>query len=104
MNSALTPASRRPQLPPPGLQQPPPGLTRNDFLFALFRHKKMIAILTLLGLLAAGAFYFLFSPLYESDAKLLVRYVLDRSAVDSIDGNTSSTASSSSIDTIIGAE
>jgi len=104
MNSALTPASRRPQLPPWPQTAPPPGLTRNDFLFALFRHKKMIGILTLLGLLAAGAFYFLFPPLYESDAKLLVRYVLDRSAVDSIDGNTSSTASSSSIDTIIGAE
>jgi succinoglycan biosynthesis transport protein ExoP len=104
MNSALTPASRRPQLAPPRLQQPPLGLTRNDFLYALFRHKKMIGILTLLGLLAAGAFYFLFPPLYESQAKLLVRYVLDRSAVDSIDGNTSSTASSSAIDTIIGAE
>jgi uncharacterized protein involved in exopolysaccharide biosynthesis len=82
----------------------PPGLTRNDFLFALFRHKKMIAILTLLGFAAAVAIYFFYPPRYQSQAKLLVRYVLDRSAIDSIDGSTASTASSRSIDTIIGAE
>ena len=64
----------------------------------------MIAILTLLGFVAAAAVYFSFPPLYQSEAKLLVRYVLDRSAIDSIDGSTSSTASSRSIDTIIGAE
>ena len=43
-------------------------------------------------------------PFINREAKLLVRYVLDRSAIDSIDGSTSSTASSRSIDTIIGAE
>ena len=64
----------------------------------------MIAILTLLGLAAAAAVYFFFPPSYQSDAKLLVRYVLDRSAIDSIDGSTASTSSSRSIDTIIGAE
>ena len=97
--------------PAPLWQQPPrmrppstPQLTRNDVLFALFRHKKIIFILGLLGLIAAAAVYFLYPPLYESRAKLLVRYVLDRSAVDPIDGNTSSTASSRSIDAIIGAE
>ena len=65
----------------------------------------MIAILTLLGLAAAAAVYFFFPPSYQSDAKLLVRYVLDRSAIDSIDGsNNTSSSSSKSVDTIIGAE
>ena len=105
MNSALTPAIPRPQLPPrPSPAQASPGLTRNDFLFAIFRHKKMIVFLTLVGLAAAAALYLLYPPLYQSNAKLLVRYVLDRSAIDSIDGSTSSTASSRSIDAIIGAE
>jgi succinoglycan biosynthesis transport protein ExoP len=64
----------------------------------------MIAILALLGFVAAAAVFFFYPPLYQSQAKLLVRYVLDRSSIDSIDGNTASTASSRSIDTIIGAE
>ncbi|MEO7724359.1 MAG: Wzz/FepE/Etk N-terminal domain-containing protein [Chthoniobacterales bacterium] len=105
MNSALTPAILRPQSPPrPSLVQPSPGVTRNDFLFAIFRHKKMIVLLTLIGLLAAAAVYFLYPSLYQSNAKLLVRYVLDRSAIDSIDGTTASTTSSKAIDAIIGAE
>jgi uncharacterized protein involved in exopolysaccharide biosynthesis/Mrp family chromosome partitioning ATPase len=63
----------------------------------------MIAILTVLGIIAAVALYFLYPPTYQSEAKLLVRYVLDRSAVDPID-TTGATASSKSIDAIIGAE
>src|SRR6476646_142596 len=78
------------QLPPPP-PEPTPGLSRNDILFALFRHKKMILGFALLGLMAAIALHFFYPPLYESDAKLLVRYVLDRRAVDSIDNPTAST-------------
>lgn len=105
MKSAITSATLRPQLPPrPHSVAPAPSLSRNDILSALFRHKKMIGILTLIGLLAAAAVYLLYPPLYESRAKLLVRYVLDRSAIDSIDGNTNATASSKSVDAIIGAE
>ena len=62
MNSALTPASPRPRLAARSESVPPPGLTRNDILFALFRHKKMIAILTLLGFVAAAAVYFFYPP------------------------------------------
>ena len=74
MNSALTPASPLPRLAARSESVPPPGLSRNDFLFALFRHKKMIAILTLLGFAAAAAVYFLYPPSYQSQAKLLVGY------------------------------
>ena len=64
----------------------------------------MILIFTLLGLIAAVAAYFFFPPHYESSARLLVRYVLDRSSVDSIDGATNSTANSKNTDAIIGSE
>src|SRR5574338_426276 len=106
MNSAITPASRQPLRAVRTQPAPPPPaspVTRDDIVFALFRHTKMIAILTVLGIIAAVALYFLYPPTYQSQAKLLVRYVLDRSAVDPID-TTGATASSKSIDAIIGAE
>ena len=76
----------------------------NDILFALFRHKKMILALALLGFMAAVAVYFFYPPLYESDAKLLVRYVLDRRAVDSIDNPTASTTLGATTDSVINSE
>src|ERR1051325_2540147 len=83
------------------------GVGANDVLFVLFRRKWTIIFWTLLGIGAAVAFYFLYPPSYQSDAKLLVRYVLERSAVDPID-NTSkpnvTQTSAKSVDSIIDAE
>jgi succinoglycan biosynthesis transport protein ExoP len=106
MKNSITPAPLWQQAPPPQPQLAPQGLTRNDILFALFRHKKMIVICALGGFAAAAGLTFFYPPLYESRAKLLVRYVLDRSAVDSIDGstNSNSTASATVTDSIIGSE
>jgi len=57
-------------------------------LLAVFKRKWLVIICALSGLLAAAAFW-LFSPaIYASESKLLVRYVLDRSAVDSLDGGS----------------
>jgi uncharacterized protein involved in exopolysaccharide biosynthesis len=64
------------------------GMTLNDILFILFKHKWKILLCTLAGLAAAAAVYFLLPPVYESQAKLLVRYVVDRSAVDNIDSSS----------------
>jgi succinoglycan biosynthesis transport protein ExoP len=61
------------------------SLNFNDILFILFKHKWKILLCTAVGLAAAGAVYFLFPPLYESEAKLLVKYVVERSAVDKLD-------------------
>jgi uncharacterized protein involved in exopolysaccharide biosynthesis/Mrp family chromosome partitioning ATPase len=61
------------------------GMNVYDILFMLFRHKWKIISFALGGLLAAGAVYILVPPIYESDAKLFVRYVLDKSAVDLTD-------------------
>ncbi|HEX4668110.1 MAG TPA: Wzz/FepE/Etk N-terminal domain-containing protein, partial [Chthoniobacterales bacterium] len=67
----------------PEVNQPPPSLfSVSNILRALFKHKGKILILTLLGLVSAAALFFLFPPTYVSQAKLLVRYVVERSGVD----------------------
>ena len=71
----------------PNFDGPPnqSGLGLHDILFMLFRHKWKILALTLGGLIAAVAFYLAVPAAYESEAKLLVRYVMERSAVDGLD-------------------
>lgn len=63
---------------------PQSGFNMHDILFVVFKHKWMILFLTLLGLGAAGvlAYKDSKSPTYESRAKLLVRYVVERSTSD----------------------
>ena len=83
------------------------GMRASDVLFAVFRRKWSIVLFTLLGIAAAAAVFFLFPPLYQSQAKLLVRYVLERSAVDPIDNTTKpnlAQMSAKSVDSIIDAE
>jgi succinoglycan biosynthesis transport protein ExoP len=64
------------------------GINLNDILFILFRHKWKIIASAMAGILASAAFYFLAPAQYESQAKLFVRYVVDRSAVDGLDSQT----------------
>src|SRR5258708_22976123 len=73
----------------------------HDILFILFRHKWMITLCALGGF-AAAAGVFLLPSLYESRSKLMVRYVVDPSAVANID-NAGKTLDSST-DTVIPAE
>jgi len=81
-----------------------PGVKLSDILFALFKRKRIIIVCAAVGIIAATAVYFLYPPSYESQAKLLVRYVLERSAVDSIDGANAAAASGKTMDTVISAE
>ena len=55
--------------------QPPAGLAVGDIYYVLFRHKWKIIILSLAGIVAAMAFYHLKPPPYQSQAKLLIKYV-----------------------------
>jgi uncharacterized protein involved in exopolysaccharide biosynthesis len=64
------------------------GLKLSDILFALFKRKLTIIICAAVGIIAAATVYFLYPPIYESQAKLLVRYVLERSGVDPIEGTS----------------
>ncbi|PYL02732.1 MAG: hypothetical protein DME32_05705 [Verrucomicrobia bacterium] len=78
-----------------------------NILFALFRWKQIVLGLTILGLIAAAAVYFFFPAVYESDARLLVRYVLERSGYDPIDtvsGQGTRGGSGLTIDAVIAAE
>jgi uncharacterized protein involved in exopolysaccharide biosynthesis len=71
----------------PEMEQEPSGSGVNlrEVLFILFRHKWKISLCVGLGMLAALAVYILLPPEYESSAKLFVRYVVDKSAVDGLD-------------------
>src|SRR5438034_2280540 len=86
------------------IQQHHSGNLLSDILFALFKRKRTIILCAFLGIIAAAAFYFLYPPVYESQAKLLVRYVLERSAVDPIEAEKAGAASINEADRVIGAE
>jgi uncharacterized protein involved in exopolysaccharide biosynthesis/Mrp family chromosome partitioning ATPase len=80
------------------------GVHLSDILFALFKRKWTITLCALLGIIAAAAFYFLYPHTYESVARLLVRYVLERSAVDPIDNTSRPNLTGKTTDSIIDAE
>jgi polysaccharide biosynthesis transport protein len=63
-------------------KETPRAFGPQDILFVLFKHKWMILLLALAGLAAAAGVFLKQKPLYQSQAKLLVRYVLERSAID----------------------
>ena len=89
----------------PGERQHHSRIHLSDILFLLFKRKWTIILCVLLGIIAAAAFYFLYPPVYQSQAKLLVRYVLERSAVDSIDSaNARPQDATSSNDRVMSAE
>src|SRR5438128_703915 len=83
------------------------GVNLSAILCAVFKRKRTIILCAVVGIIAAAAFYFFYAPVYESQAKLLVRYVLERSAVGSIESTNSGPAAASSNDytsRVIGAE
>ncbi len=53
------------------------SLSLGDIYYVLFRHKWKILIFSLLGVFGAGGFLLLKSDPYQSEARLLIRYVLD---------------------------
>ena len=80
------------------------GVKLGDILFALFKRKRTIVGCAAVGIIAAAAVYFLYPPSYESQAKLLVRYVLERSGVDPIEAERAGAAASNEADRVIGTE
>ena len=76
-------------MPQPKPQAQPSSLNLHDIFYVLFRHKWKIITCSLIGFGAAAAVFLLYPTVYESQAKLLVRYVVDRSAVDQVDSKAS---------------
>ncbi len=68
---------------------PKGGFGVQDVLFVLFKHKWKILLLSLVGFGAAAAVFFIQDPIYQSESKLLVRYVLERGSVDPYQSQTS---------------
>ena len=62
------------------LEIQPSGMDLQDIYYVLFRHKWKIILFSLAGILAAAAKYVVTPPVYQSAAKLLIPYVLDREA------------------------
>src|SRR6184192_659194 len=78
-----------------------------NILFALFKWKRTILGLALFGIVVAAGVYFFYPAVYESDARLLVRYVLERSGYDPVDalqGQGTRGGSGLTIDAVIAAE
>lgn len=63
-------------------QAPVEAFGVHDVLYILFKHKWKIILLSLMGFGAAAFVYTNRVPLFQSQAKLLVRYVLNRNSVD----------------------
>src|SRR5437763_13081262 len=78
-----------------------------NILFALFKWKRTILGLALFGIVVAAGVYFLYPTVDESDARLLVRYVLERSGYDPVDalqGQGTRGGSGLTTDAVIAAE
>lgn len=78
------------------------GFSVHDALFVLFKHKWMILVLSLIGLLAAAVVYRNRKPLFMSESKLQVLYVLQRENVDSF--QKQSTPGQEPLNSVIGPE
>jgi uncharacterized protein involved in exopolysaccharide biosynthesis/Mrp family chromosome partitioning ATPase len=72
--------------PPPA---PSSGLSVDDIYYAFFRHKGKILFFTIAGIVAGAISYVSIKPLYISEAKLFVRYVV----VDGVGARPSSDGS-----------
>jgi uncharacterized protein involved in exopolysaccharide biosynthesis len=84
----------------------PSNFNLRNILFAIFKWKRTILGFALPVLLSPRLCIFL-PAIYESDARLLVRYVLERSGYDSVDTVTGTSARGSNgltIDAVIAAE
>lgn len=78
------------------------GFGVQDILYILFKHKWMILLLAALGFAGAAAVFMKREPIFQSQAKLLVRYVLQRDTVDSY--QSQSTPGATRVDSVMGTE
>ncbi len=65
------------------------GLDFREVLLALIRHKWKVIICTVAGLMAAGVAYYTAAGMYQSEAKLLIKYVVEKSPYDRVDSQAS---------------
>jgi uncharacterized protein involved in exopolysaccharide biosynthesis/Mrp family chromosome partitioning ATPase len=68
--------------------EPALGFSLADIYFILFRRKKAIVLLTLLGMLAGAGYFFSQQPPFQSDAKLLIKYISETHGEEANQKNT----------------
>lgn len=90
-----------PQHSPP---RPATSLTVADVQYIVFRHKGKIIAFALAGMLAAAAIVLLRPPLYRSEAKLLIRYVLETKSMPGVADDAQIRTPDSRGDSIINSE
>jgi uncharacterized protein involved in exopolysaccharide biosynthesis/Mrp family chromosome partitioning ATPase len=95
---------RTPDMTAHGTAATSSGLNPAEILIAVFKHKWKLLICTVAGFAAAVAFCALNPPEYQSDAKLLVRYVVERSAVDPVDSAAGADAADRPSDSVLNSE
>jgi uncharacterized protein involved in exopolysaccharide biosynthesis/Mrp family chromosome partitioning ATPase len=81
-----------------------PSMTMGDIYYVLFRHKWKIVLMTLVGLIAATAFYLAEKPPYESEGKLFIRYVTEGRTVAPPGEDTKTKSVDQTGETIINSE
>ena len=74
------------------LDYQPPGISLVDIYFVVFRRKWLILFFTALGLIASAVFFFTHQPLYQSSAKLMIKYVSDTRPVNPGDNGSQLTS------------
>jgi uncharacterized protein involved in exopolysaccharide biosynthesis len=82
----------------------PAGRTVGDIPFHILRYRRLILALSVCGAVIAAIFYFYAPASYTSQAKLLVRYVLERSAIDPLESQTSSNSAGRAGNSVINSE
>ncbi|MBL8580727.1 MAG: hypothetical protein JNL61_00695 [Rhizobiaceae bacterium] len=73
---------------PQPIATPNHGLDLGDIYYVLFRHKWKIVLCSLAGLLTAGAIYRSEAPPFQSEARLLVKYILTESKTPAANVNS----------------
>lgn len=81
-----------------------PGLTLADIYYILFRHKKLVLWFPIGGVLLAAAIYFLTPTMYQSEAELLVRYILESKSINPMGSDSQIKSPDSRGDNIINSE
>ena len=69
---------------------PPPTIKLGDILYVIFRHKWKILIISGLGIIATFLVPFFAPRMYQSEAKLLIKYVLESKSARQIASNNDS--------------
>lgn len=66
----------------------PPGLSLVDIYFVVFRQKWLILACTILGIAVATGYYFKRQPMYQSSAKLMIKYITETRPVNPADNGS----------------